>query len=518
MKKLLMGLCLLFFVPAGILAADRSTWKYTMSENLLTVSVTVPKGQYLYQKSTSAEVLQNGKSLSASETPGAVPHEDSFSGKTEVYQGGAVHAWKFKLEKGSFPLTLLLRWQGCAEAAEGRPAMCFLPGSREFTFDKPEIVSSPETLFPKAVKEPEKIEPKKEENGFPGYEIVRTESGYIGAPEFVAFLKGEKRELFLSFAGENFLMILLLTLLGGIALNLTPCVLPMIPINLAIIGAKTGNRAVCMFRGLVYGAGIAMAYGVVGVAVVLTGSSFGVIDSTWWFNGMVALLFIVLGLSLFDLFILDFSKYDSKFRSLSGARLIGIFAMGAVAAILAGACVAPVVVAALLQSSRMYNSGQHIGLVLPFVLGLGMALPWPIAAAGFSVMPKPGVWMKYVKYGFGAIILLIGIYYGYTAFLIGTASAGSPEKMAQNETALKEALRESAKSGRFVLIDFHAEWCKSCKAMESTTFKDAAVREELKNLIFIPFDATDISNPKISAVLKRFEVPGLPAYLIVRGK
>lgn len=522
MKKLLMGLCLLFFVLAEARSADRSTWKYTMSEDLLTVSVTVPKGQYLYQKSTSAEVLHDGKVLAPSESPRTVSHEDSFSGKAEVYPGGAVHAWKFKLAKDSFPLKLLLRWQGCAEAAGGRPAMCFLPGREEFSFEKPEIVTAPKTLFPEeepAVPEKKeaKAEPAKDSKEFPGFEIVRAEVGYMGAPEFIAFLKGEKRELFLSFAGRNFLTILLLTLLGGIALNLTPCVLPMIPINLAIIGAKTGNRAACIFRGLIYGAGIAFAYGALGVAVVLTGSSFGVIDSTWWFNTFIAVLFILLGLSLFDLFLLDLSRFDSKFRSLSGARLIGIFAMGAVAAILAGACVAPVVVAALLQSSRMYNSGEHIGLILPFVLGLGMALPWPIAAAGFSVMPKPGVWMKYVKYGFGIIILLMGLYYGYTAFQIGTAS-GSLEKMAQNETALKDALRESARSGKLVLIDFHAEWCKSCKTMEATTFKNPSVQEEIKNVLFVPFDATDISNPNISAMLERFGVAGLPAYLVVRGK
>ena len=140
---------------------------------------------------------------------------------------------------------------------------------------------------------------------FPKFEIIRAESGFIGAPQFIQFLKGEKRELFLSFAGKSFWLILLLTFLGGIALNLTPCVLPMIPINLAIIGARDGSRWHCMFRGLVYGAGIALAYGILGIVVVVTGSSFGVIDSAWWFNALVALLFIGLGLSMFDVFILD---------------------------------------------------------------------------------------------------------------------------------------------------------------------------------------------------------------------
>ena len=69
-----------------------------------------------------------------------------------------------------------------------------------------------------------------------------------------------------------------------------------------------------------------------------------------------------------------------------------------------------------------------------------------------------------------------------------------------------------------MLLDFRAEWCKNCKAMEQTTFKDPAVIDELKNFIFVKFDATDISNPEISVILKKFDVSGLPAYLIVQGR
>ena len=298
------------------------------------------------------------------------------------------------------------------------------------------------------------------------------------------------------------------------ALNLTPCVLPMIPINLAIIGARDGSRGQCLLRGLTYGAGIALSYGILGIVVVLTGSSFGVIDSVWWFNALVALLFIGLGLSLFDVFLLDFSRFGSNLH-LSGTRYAGIFLMGAVAAVLAGACVAPVVVAALIQAGKMYNSGEPAGLFLPLVLGLGMAFPWPLLAGGFAAMPKPGSWMKYVKYAFGAAIIALGLYYGYLAFEVGTARADASEK---SIASLRSALRQSALEKRPVLLDFRAEWCKNCKAMEQTTFKDPEVVSELKKFIFVKFDATDISDPEIAAVLKKFGVSGLPAYLIVEGR
>ena len=87
--------------------------------------------------------------------------------------------------------------------------------------------------------------------------------------------------------------------------------------------------------------------------------------------------------------------------------------MGIVAALLAGACVAPVLIAVLLHSAAVYEAGNPAGLLLPFLLGLGMGLPWAFAGAGIAVLPKPGQWMMHIKHAFGVLIILVGIYYGY---------------------------------------------------------------------------------------------------------
>ena len=92
--------------------------------------------------------------------------------------------------------------------------------------------------------------------------------------------------------------------------------------------------------------------------------------------------------------------------------------MGAVAALLAGACVAPVVIQVVLFSSNLYATGTTIALALPFFLGLGMAMPWPIAGAGLAALPKPGAWMVRVKQVFGVFILATAAYYGYVAYAI----------------------------------------------------------------------------------------------------
>ena len=128
------------------------------------------------------------------------------------------------------------------------------------------------------------------------------------------------------------LKLLLLILFGGLALNLTPCVLPMIPVNLLVIGKSA-------VRGLLYGLGIAMAYGALGVAAAVGGLAFGTIQSSPWFNAAVAAVFVALALSLLGVFRIDFSA--RRFKA-------GAFLMGVLSAILAGACVAPILVSVLL--------------------------------------------------------------------------------------------------------------------------------------------------------------------------
>src|SRR5436305_1079262 len=223
------------------------------------------------------------------------------------------------------------------------------------------------------------------------------------------------------FEGRGPLMILLLVLIGGLALNLTPCVLPMIPINLAIIGAgaQAGSRSRGFMLGSAYGVAMALVYGAIGLVVILTAGTFGTINSSPWFNLGIAILFVLLALAMFDIFEIDFSKYSGNLGMGSSRGSFALaFSMGGVAALLAGACVAPVVIQVVLFSSNLYATGTKVALALPFCLGLGMAIPWPIAGAGLASLPKPGMWMVRVKQAFGVLILLTAAYYGYEAYSI----------------------------------------------------------------------------------------------------
>lgn len=485
---------LLFILSVSVFAAQPFRWSWKMENGTLSVTLQTTPGAYVYQKST--ELAFDGSAPVIS--PKAQEHDDEIIGRTAIFEGK--HTWRFAPSKVTDGI-LKVSWQGCHETN------CFLPESVTRQISP----GSSGTLYP-----PDESASAGSAGLFPGVKIERSAFGYRNAEEFAAFLEGRDPG-FTGFAGKGTALVLLLTLLGGLALNFTPCVLPMIPINLAIIGADTGDRRKALARGFVYAAGIAAAYGCLGVAAVLGGATFGTLSALWYFNFGAALVFLFLGLSMFGVFTIDFSRFGGGIRTPSTARLAGVFLLGGLSALLAGACVAPVVIAVLLHAANRYAAGYPVALLLPFLLGIGMGLPWPFAAAGLARLPKPGMWMVRVKQAFGVLIVLIGLYYGWLGLRLllperSASSAPSPALTA----SLTSAFRESARNGKPVLIDFRADWCKNCKAMELGPLRNSRVRSLLRNFNLVELDVTRVSAPEVKAVMTRFGVSGLPAFVIAK--
>jgi thiol:disulfide interchange protein len=201
------------------------------------------------------------------------------------------------------------------------------------------------------------------------------------------------------------------------------------------------------------------------------------------------------------------------------------FGMGAVAAILAGACVAPVVVQVVLFASNLYGRGTEVALALPFVLGLGMALPWPAAGAGMALLPKPGRWMDRVKYAFGVFILATAAYYGYESYTIFASRWVDPAAVRASVddqlkagwyASLDDGLQQAQRTGQPVLIDMWATWCKNCLTMDRTTLVDPSVTSALAHYVKIKFQAEDPDDPAVKDTMRRFDAVGLPTYVILK--
>lgn len=369
-----------------------------------------------------------------------------------------------------------------------------------------------------------------------GFRVTGRNSGYMSARAFLQWLDdvewGKASSSLNRFAGVNVWLIAVMTLLGGLALNLTPCVLPLIPINLAVIGAgaQAQSRRRGFLLGAAYGAAIALVYGLLGVVAATLGTAFGAVNASPWFNFAVAIVFGVMVLALFDVINIDFSGYRAgiQARKKPGGSFVAAFLMGGIAALLAGACVGPVVISVVLFAQDLYAKGVYIGLGLPFLLGLGMALPWPFAGAGVALLPKPGAWMVRVKQIMGAMIFLLAAYYAYEGvrlfndrYLVDedAVRAGVAELDADGWThSLVAGLERARIEQKPIFIDFWATWCKNCLTMNQTTFKNPEVQERLSAYVKVKFQAQFLDRSPTKEIMEQFGVGGLglPVYVIAQ--
>ena len=454
---------------------------------------------------------------------------------------------QFAVEKGTAPRTIeipgRLRYQACddkvcypPQTAEVRWTLSVVGPATKITATRPDIFDriafGTGAAPPAAATAPVRTATTAGSDGIEqlkDFALVAS-TGYSDVDEFLTFLKNAEagvKEKGL-FEDRGPLAILLLIFFGGLALNLTPCVLPMIPINLAIIGAgsKAGSKARGFLLGGVYGAAMALVYGVLGVIVITTASTFGTINASPWFNLSIAIVFVVLALAMFDVLTIDFSRFaGSVGGTASGKGSVALaFGMGAVAALLAGACVAPVVIQVILFSSDLYAQGTLIALALPFLLGVGMAVPWPLAGAGLTALPKPGPWMVRVKQAFGVFILATATYYGFLAYGLFADRWVDPKEVAASveeklkagwHSSLAEGLNVALLEQKPVLIDMWATWCKNCVVMDRTTLADPAVTKALDRYVKIKYQAEQLDEPPARALVERFKVVGLPTYIIL---
>ncbi len=511
MKKLA---ALLMFVATACLAQGE---RFELSvppptDGKLQVQFRIQAEHYLY--ADQVEVSVNGEVLKHISAPEPVIKPDPVTGEdVKVFTGDATLA--YAVPDSSAGYDVRVSYLGCNDS------VCFRPEEREFSFGKASA----------AAEKPEPVTGHASAS-IEGFRIAGAMSGYVKEEPFMEFLENSLTETDAApsgFAGRGAVITILLILLGGLALNLTPCVLPMIPINLAIIGAGVGtdSKSRGFLLGGAYGAGIALVYGVLGLVVLLTNSTFGTLNSSPWFNMGVAAVFTVLALSMFGVFNIDLSRLQGKIKTGDSNRgkVIVSFFLGGIAALLAGACVAPVVISVLLLAADLYQKGNPAGLLLPFILGLGMALPWPFAGAGISVLPKPGAWMEKIKYGFGVIILVGAGYYALlgAALLQDRSENRRFEVVSAQENRIKEgwhtdlesALSVSRLNGKPVFVDFWASWCKNCLKMEKTTFKSADVKDKLKGFVKVKYRAEDPRDPATKAVLDSFDIVGLPTYVVL---
>jgi thiol:disulfide interchange protein DsbD len=205
----------------------------------------------------------------------------------------------------------------------------------------------------------------------------------------------------------------LLVFLGGLALNLTPCVYPIIPITISYFGGQSqGKKGSVVAHSVLYVLGMAVTYSILGVIAAFTGSLFGTALQYPPVLIGIALIMIVLALSMFNVYELRVPAFLNKIAGGSRKGFFGTFFMGLTVGIVAAPCIGPFVLGLLTYVGDKGN--VLLGFLLFFVLALGLGVPFlflGIFSGSISRLPRSGAWMVWVRTIFGFILIAMAIYF-----------------------------------------------------------------------------------------------------------
>lgn len=215
---------------------------------------------------------------------------------------------------------------------------------------------------------------------------------------------------------------ILFMFIAGFLTSLTPCIYPMIPITLAILGANTkpsgqpgkAFQLRAFFLSVFYVLGIATTYSILGVAAASTGALFGSALSNIWVVTVLAALFVLMGLSMYGVFEIQAPAFirDRMGQGKSEAGFFRSYATGLAAGVVASPCVGPVLVSVLAYIAQTQD--RMLGLVLLFSFAMGMGLLFialGTSSALLKSLPKAGGWMDGVKFLFGTTMVGMALYY-----------------------------------------------------------------------------------------------------------
>ncbi len=453
-----------------------------------------------------------------------------------VYEKEAVFYAEIRLNEGIKPGTLVIPLQLQVQACNDR--VCLAPATLPVKVSL-EIAGLNQPVAP--------YHPEL-------FKTVPESTEFISENIIAKFLR--EKGIFLTF---------ILIFLGGLALNLTPCVYPMIPITVSYFGSqKTESAPVILARALAYVIGISVTYSSLGVTAAMTGKILGsTLQSPWVLLG-ISILLVTLSLSMFGLYEIQAPSWLlNKVAAGNSQGWIGALVMGLVFGIVAAPCVDPFSIGLLTYVAAKAN--PYLGFLMFFTLSLGLGFPYlwlGFFSNEIQRLPKSGMWMIWVKKVFGMVLLGMPLYFLHSLFpgdfsryavpaylalagiLLGWVFSGigvtGGFKKFQRSFGMALILfgifiykawpqpielpfqnydlslvQEAQKQNKQVFIDFSATWCLPCKELEVRIFSDPKIHEAFRSWVLLEADMSQYSSGPVEELKKDYHILGVPTLIFL---
>ncbi len=371
-------------------------------------------------------------------------------------------------------------------------------------------------------------------------------------------------------AGMSLPLLLLTVFLGGLALNLTPCVFPLIPITIGFFSQQTkGGTGNSFGLAFAYFIGIALTYSVLGVLAALGGAIFGGALQNPIVVVVIVLVLLALAASMFGAWEI---RPPAWAMNASGGRsgMLGALIMGLLMGIVAAPCIGPFVIGLL---TFVGQKGDPVfGFFVFFALAAGLGLPYLLLGTFTGLvnrLPASGAWMIGVRRVFGVILIAMAAYFAAPMlpgsggdWLMGlTLAMGALYLLVIDRTGHEQpaidrvmrlvcagllvvglsmlpiarggadavsgsdhlvwaaydgaAFRDAVDSGKPVIVDFYADWCAPCRELDEKTFSDPRIKEILDGFVRFKVDQTRASKQAVELAAE-FNVLGVPTVMVYR--
>lgn len=551
-----LAICVLLFASASHAADDflepEKAFQFSakmVDAKTAEVTYTIADGYYMYRERFAFKA--DGAALGTPAIPpGKVKFDETFQKNVETYRKAVTIRLPVEADDS---FTLKVTGQGCADQG-----LCYAPMESQAKLSpRGGLLATVATA----------------RNGG-GADLPMSASSGVRTDSLA---ESDMGRIEASLKSGKLIMILPLFLLLGLGLSFTPCVLPMVPILSSIIvgeGVRI-SRARGFALSVAYSLGMALVYSVLGVAAGLAGKALSAELQAPWMLIAFALLMVGLSLSMFDMYQLQVPavvqhKLMKASDGQSAGKLIGVFMMGAISALIVSPCVAAPLAGVLVYIGQ--TGDIVIGGGALFSMAIGMSVPLLLlgVSAG-SLLPRAGAWMEAIKRFFGVLMLglalsivtpvipnwalMVGwtaLSLGYGGYLLWTPRWGRASKgigvlfaalglmqlvgvitdgrdvvtplshltgtvanktefvrvksIAELDAAIARA------NGKIVMLDFFAEWCRDCKQMERWTFTDPRIQVQFANMVLLQADVT-ANNEDDKALLRRFKLFGPPGII-----